>query len=391
MIFNKNKYISFIDIYLSIKRKYFSKKIRSGINNNCTMFMIVKNITCSNESRIIIDFANNLALKNINITILCRSVDTYIPFNKNINVIESRFFYCFNIIYRIKKFSSAVACVFDENTLSIMKYIKYFVKVKIIYFATRAPKINKRFRKNIKNVDFVYSISEDISVFFIEKFLIRTRNIRQFNIPVDTDVFDVKKISHERIKKIVKTIGLDKCEKKILFYECNNLKCIDTIIQVINKIAKKRDDFIFIFEVEKSKMTEIFEKNYSNLNCIKFIDGIIDESAMLSVSYAVICSLMDNDYSCKNTIRKTEILGVPLIVLSKKDFLPDVIENKIGMYVNYDNVEDICLVIERILNLSELEYNKMCKNAISYAKKYFISYDIYKDVISDIKKLTKNT
>ena len=390
-----------------VERQNNSCTIRGKNINKYNILLIVNDLSLSDKSEIVADFANYLVLQKVGVVILSNLVVARLFFDEKIKIITNKHFnnqfykslfarYLIKKICRKFHIDALVAC--EYNTYQdVIACGKKMNMPTIAWFFSTTPLLSRfdYFKiACIKKFDLMISNSDTISRFLLNNFNIDTRKLRQLDVPVDDEIFDKNNITKGRIKEAINDVGVDIGNKKIIFYQCNfnDLPMCIEILKVIKLI--KRDDFVCV-------MSGVVSDNYDNYkkliqvakqlnvnNRVRVIDAVCDKSAILASSYIVICMCKQNGVLSK-TLYEAASVGKPSIVLTRDDFSNVTIDYKTGFCVKDGNIYEIRNAIVRILDCSDDEYQNMCNNAYNYARKHFLKNVVLESIHNDIVEIIK--
>ena len=405
VIQKKNKFFVIKNL---IKYFFLFKKKNSNFtqyyNENNNILLIVYHIMDNDCGKMIADFLNYLKKKGFNVNILTCQNDIPILFNENINIITKKNLSSKAVYNKIllkttilkicRSYHIDVLCVCDAFFLKTALKCKTILNIPIIYWIfyinnneanIKHPSFNK-----IKKIDLILSISNEISSFLLDSYNINEDKIKQLTLSVDNEIYDSKKVSCGRVREAIRSIDSDIGRKKIFFcyYDYRELHLCYILIKVISMIY--RDDFVCVVsgnfkQLSIDKRNELFSyiKKYKVENRIKIINRILDKSAIISSSYAVICIQQDEGSFIKS-VCEAGAMKKPAIIINKYAYTENLINGKTGFCVKCDNINELRNAIVKMLDMNEHEYREMCENAYNYIMKHFIQKKAFENICNDI-------
>ena len=376
MSFIKNKKQN-IDDYL----KFFSTT-----RYNIAIFIdVIKN---DDIGKYIVDVVNYFVNNNVGVLIITNRCDILNLFDIKVAVnteYKNNVFNIFNNINRIsflcKKYKIDII---NSYSMSI-SHIAYFVskKNKIHFLNTffEEPDISSRWKyflssvvkKSEKNI----CTSKKLCEFLINNFNIPTDRFYIDNYGIDIGEYKISNIKKGRVIDIATSINVDMNDKRILLYSCNfvsQFKEISFLISVLSKI--KRDDFIVVligdFNNTKHYRAEIVKQIYEKKKKKKVVlmKQITDIQPLYLLSYATIYLSNKNEFMKKNII-ESYLTKRPVIATNIGCLSNYIIDNNTGFLVRKNSFTETQNAIENMLDLTNVEYSRMCENGYKYAVNYF--------------------
>ena len=385
---------------------FFKKKsdFTQYYNKNSNILLMAYHIMDNDCGRMIADFLNFLKKKGFNVNVLTYQNDIPILFNENINIIIKKKLFSKKVYNRIlltktirkicKSCCIDILCVCDAFFLKTALKCKTTLNIPIIYwiFSIQNIKTNVKhpsFTK-IKKVDLILSMSSEISSFLLDLWNINEEKIKQLTLSVDNEIYDSKKVSCGRVREAIKNIDSDIGRKKIFFcyYDYRELHLCHILIKAISMI--NRDDFVCVvsgdfrqFSIRKRNELFSYVKKCKAEDRIKIINRILDKSAIISSSYAVICIQQDEGSFIKSAC-EAGAMKKPAIMINKDAHTENLINGKTGFCVKRDNVNELRNAIVKMIDMNEYEYHKMCENAYNYTMKHFVKNKAFENICNDI-------
>ena len=393
-------FLSIRNIFGKSKNSFLAERKKTTIYN---MLIVSDAILDEDRGRIVADFANYLVTKNVGITILTGLIDICMLFDEKIDVVLNK-----SLLFKHKDnallLNRFILSLCKKNKIDVINVCEFSLfktavlcgrklDIPVVCWVFHVFNVFSRFDylrlKVLRKADLILSMSNEISDYLIDEFDVCAKKVRQFILPVDNSIFNIKKISSGRVREVIKSIDVGIGSKKILFCPCNYGE-IDFIMRLIKTISTiHRDDFVCVlsgdFKNISSKRKELLKyvKRLKAEDRMKVIDKVSDKSAMLSTSHAVICLQQERGSVVKTSCEAGAMMR-PSIVVNKDAFTVDLIDGKTGFCVRCDNVNDIRTAIVKILDLSSDEYHTMCDNAYEYIMKHFVEKSAMGRVVNDI-------
>lgn len=405
VIQKKNKFFvikNLINYFFLFKKK--NGNFKQCYNKNNNILLIVDHIIDSDCGRMIADFSNYLKKKGFNINILTHQNDIPTLLNENINIITKKKLFSKTVYSKIllkktiikicKSYHIDVLFVCDTFFLKTALKCKATLKIPVIYWIfyikntednIKCPSFNK-----IKKVDLIISMSNEISNFLLDLWNINEEKIKQLTLTVDNEIYDSKKVSCGRVREVIRDIDSDIGRKKIFFchYDYRELHLCHILIKAISMIH--RDDFACVVsgdfkQFSISKRNELFSyvKKCKAEDRIKIINRILDKSAIISSSYAVICIQQEQGAFIKSAC-EAGAMKKPAIIVNKDAYAENLINGKTGFCVKHDNVNELRNAIVKMIDMNEHKYHEMCENAYNYTMKHFTQKKVFEDICNDI-------
>ena len=394
-IFGKKNY--------SFKLKKYGVKDRRALNTsryNLLIFVDKLDVVGDME-RHIIDIANGLIKRNVNVVILASSAKCrqYLESDVEVctlNILNNKLMPLFMKIAYVRHicafnkvdiiFTTSADCAYIAKLVAKTLHIKFITYINKIWDAK--DKFCKKHNKIMLKSDLIILPSLYIYDYILEHYdNVNHKNMKLIRIGVDTDMFNIDNVSDGRKMEAIKYLGEDIIGKHIFLCpsEFNDFQgqmfLLDAIARLIEMETKKficilvgdfagSDDYRHSL-VEKIKRLGI-EKYVLLLNVFD------DMPALYSLSYAVL------------SLSSCEVVSIPIIAQAGAMYRPAivtyacglsncVVDEKSGYIVHQNNSIDICNAMEALLRQNAEQYENMCKCAYKYSLKYF---DVHSTIIS---------
>ena len=373
-------------------------------SKNCKVLIVADKIFNNENGKIIVDFVNYLTINGTDVVVLCNHADFDLKFNNNVQIFANNFFalnlfgfFDVIVLYMLCKIKGInVVNVCDLNLLNKVFFLKKKLKVSTIYWAFSIFDISTKYLyykvKNIEKFNLIISMSDEITNFLLDNFNFDVTKIKNLRYSM-VNIFHKYNVSYNRVVNMIKNIDDRVINKKIFFCKCNYHDDVDYLKCFIKAISQiNRNDYVCIFSGDFRYTLEERKEITKMINNLKISEKVIifnkikDEQAIYVSAYAILH--IEHKYTKynKRDMLIAGIYGKPSIVLNNNNgYSVNIIENRTGFCVRYDNIFRIKNIFLRMLCLTNEEYIKMREDVYNYAKDYF-NYSDNRIVFEDLKE-----
>ena len=361
--------------------KHISKSTRYN------MLIAVDTLNFGDVARVIVDLANYLVKNNVGVTILTNEATMKNLLDANVNIVINKhrslkdkikyanFLKDIFTIYEIDIVNVfSLSFVQEIRSLSLKKHIPMIATIGEIYNTeTRFD----RFLANIMvNADKVITMSEFIRDYILNEYEVDVKKIKLIVNGIDLSLFETGEITEGRLAEVAEKIDVNASYKRILL--CPSRFCDKKgqsfLLDVLAKIENK--DYVCVMMGNLSEESGIIEGLCNKIrqlnleNNVRIVDNVDDMPAAYLLSYAVICVSQKDEAFCRIPI-EAAAMKRPIISTITGASNMYVIDNKTGFLVRVGGEKELKEAIEKILDMSNDEYQQMCNNADIYARRHF--------------------
>ena len=378
----------------NFKLKKYSIKDRKVLNTSrYNLLIFVDKLDFGDTARNIIDIANGLIKRNVNVIILASSIKYRQQLDAGIKVITSNivndklmpFFMKVAYVQNICRLNKAdiILTTFIDCSYIADKVAKN-LHIKLATYINEIWDIKDEFCKKRHEIMLKSDLMILPSLYVCDYILdsydgVNHEKMKLVRSGIDINMFNINNVSKGRKMDATKYLGESVIGKNIFLCpnKFNDKKghtaLLDAIARLIN-INTKNFICVLIGDFANSQSyRHILVKKIKKLGIEKYVlllDTFDDMPALYSLSYAVL-SLSKSGEASTRIIAEAGVMHKPAIVTYVGGLQDYIVNEKSGYIVNPDNITDICNAMEKILLQSDEQYKSMCEFAYKYSLKYF--------------------
>lgn len=390
-----------------LRRKIYDSKLEKHSIKDCSavntsrynLLIFADRIDFGDSAKNIIDIANGLVKRNVNVTILASSVMYRMQLDEDIdviilNVVKNKLMPLFmktslvahicglrkiDIILTISSDCAYIAKrVARKMNIKLVTYINDILDVKDKYFRKKNEIMTKG--------DLVFISSLYACNYILDNYSIDQKKIKVIRSGIDTNIFNIANVTKGRKLVAMNYLGEQVIGKRILLFPSrfNDKKCQMTLIEAISRLEDKDDkNFICVLIGDfAGSMQYINQLVYriKKLGLEKYIlifNKFDDMPAIYSLSYAIF-ALSKGCEASMRIIAEAGAMFRPSISMLTGVVSNYVINENSGYLIVANNIVELKIAIRRILSVTNEQYNKMCMCAHRYILQYF---DVRKTII----------
>ena len=393
------------------KLKKYSIKDEKALNTSrYNLLIFVDRLSFGDTAKNIVDIANGLIKRNVNVMILASSVRYRGQLDVGINVIV------WNIVKNaLMPFFMKVARVGHICQINKVDII-LTISTECAYIADNIAK-----RQHIKHVTFINEVWNVKDVFCRKQYEIMLKSdlmilpslymcdyildnydadykkMKCIRGGVNIKMFDIDDVSKGRKMDATKYLGESVVGKHIFLCpsKFNDQKGQIALLEAVARLIDcgvKNFICVLIGDFANSrKYRHTLVERIKQLSIQKYVlllNTFDDMPALYSLSYAVLL-LSKSSVAFTRTIAEAGVMHKPAIVTYTAGLQGYIVNNKSGYIVNLDNIIDICNAMKKILSQSDEQYRDMCDFAYRYSSKYFDVCDAIYEIDNALYSLVR--
>ena len=350
----------------NFKLKKYSIKDRKVLNTSrYNLLIFVDKLDFGDTARNIIDIANGLIKRNVNVIILASSIKYRQQLDAGIKVITSNivndklmpFFMKVAYVQNICRLNKAdiILTTFIDCSYIADKVAKN-LHIKLATYINEIWDIKDEFCKKQHEIMLKSDLMILPSLYLCDYILdnyddVNHKKMKLVRSGIDVNMFNIDNVSKGRKMDATKYLG-----ESVIGKNTKNFICV-----LIGDFANSQS------------YRHALVKKIKKLGIEKYVlllDTFGDMPALYSLSYAVL-SLSKSGEASTRIIAEAGVMHKPAIVTYVGGLQDYIINEKSGYIVNPDNITDICNAMEKILLQSDEQYKSMCEFAYKYSLKYF--------------------
>ena len=384
-----------------LEKKFNSFKLRTEDDkgnfilntSRYNLLIFVDRLDFGDTAKNFIDIANGLVKRNVNVTILASSVRYRRQLDADvsvttINIVKNKLMPFFVKVAQVERICKAnkvdiiltnsADCAFIAMSVAKKMNIKFATYINDIWNVK--DKFCKKQHEVMLKSDLMILPSLYACNYILDNYnWVNHKKMKLIRSGIDLNIFDIDAITKGRKVDAVKHLGDTTIGKRILL--CPN-KFYDKkghiiLLEAISRISNKEDknficvlmgDFLNTHEYRHRLVRLI--KHFGIEKYVLLLNKFDDMPALYSLSYAVL-SVSTGSEASTRIICEAGAMFRPAII-TFVDGLNDYLVNERSGYVVYpNNIADISNAVERILQMTDEQYKRMCNFAHQYVLKYF--------------------
>ena len=378
----------------NFKLKKYSIKDRKVLNTSrYNLLIFVDKLDFGDTAKNIIDIANGLIKRNVNVIILASSAKYHHLLDADIKVITSNimknklmpFFMKVAYVQNICSINKVdMMLVTSVDHAGIASYIPKRLHIKFVTYINEIWSVKDEFCKKRHEIMLKSDLMILPSLYICDYILdnydgVNHKKMKLVRSGIDINMFNIDNVSKGRKMDATKYLGESVIGKNIFLCpnKFNDKKghtaLLDAIARLIN-INTKNFICVLIGDFANSQSyRHVLVEKIRQLGIQKYVlllDTFEDMPALYSLSYAVL-SLSKSGEASTRIIAEAGAMHKPAIVTYVGGLQNYIVNEKSGYIVNPDNIADICNAMEKILLQSDEQYKSMCEFAYKYSLKYF--------------------
>ena len=378
----------------NFKLKKYSVDDGKALNaSRYNLLIFIDKLDFGDTAKNIVDIANGLIKRNVDVIILASCIRGHQRLEADIKVMTlgilhnklMPFFVKVAQVERICKankvdiiLTNSADCAFIAMSVAKKMNIKFATYINDIWNVK--DKFCKKQHEVMLKSDLMILPSLYACNYILDNYnWVNHKKMKLIRSGIDLNIFDIDAITKGRKVDAVKHLGDTTIGKRILL--CPN-KFYDKkghiiLLEAISRISNKEDknficvlmgDFLNTHEYRHRLVRLI--KHFGIEKYVLLLNKFDDMPALYSLSYAVL-SVSTGSEASTRIICEAGAMFRPAII-TFVDGLNDYLVNERSGYVVYpNNIADISNAVERILQMTDEQYKRMCNFAHQYVLKYF--------------------
>ena len=375
-------------------KKFDDVKNDSALNTSrYNLLIFVDRLDFGDTARNLVDIANGLVKRNVNVTILASSVRYRRQLDADVNVITMNivknklmpFFVKVKRVEYICKIykidivlTNSVECAFIVNKVAKKTNIKWTTYINEIWDVK--DEFCKKQHEIMLKSDLMILQSLYMCNYILDNYdHVERKKMKLVDGGVDMNTLCYDDISKGRKVDAIRHLGDVVAGKRILL--CPNRfddkKGQVSLLEAVARVKKKEiknficvliGDFVSSDAYRRNLVKKIKQLDVDSH--VLLLDKFDDTPALYTLSYAVL-SLSKVSEAPTRIFAEAGAMHCPAIITGVDGLKDYIVNEKNGYIVNPDNIADIGNAIEKLLLMTEERYKGMCDFAYQYVLKYF--------------------